>query len=41
MSRVSIARPMHVVGWVTALVALAWFATTQTHMLNVNIPISR
>ena len=30
MSRVSIARPMHVVGWVTALVALAWFATTQT-----------
>lgn len=30
MSRVSIARPVHVVGWVAALVALAWFATTST-----------
>lgn len=30
MSRVSIARPLHVVGWVAVLVALAWFATTRT-----------
>nr|WP_275440877.1 phosphatase PAP2 family protein [Corynebacterium freneyi] len=30
MSRVSVARPSHVVGWVTALVALAWFASTST-----------
>ncbi|WP_295624110.1 phosphatase PAP2 family protein [uncultured Corynebacterium sp.] len=30
MSRVSPARPLHVIGWVTALVALAWFASTST-----------
>lgn len=30
MSRATIARPAHVVGWVAALVALAWFASTST-----------
>ncbi|MDO5029301.1 MAG: phosphatase PAP2 family protein [Corynebacterium sp.] len=30
MARVRIARPMHVVGWGIALVALAWFTGTQT-----------
>ncbi|MFD5867233.1 phosphatase PAP2 family protein [Corynebacterium sp. NPDC060344] len=30
MSRTSIARPTHVIGWVAALVALAWFASTAT-----------
>lgn len=30
MSRGTIARPAHVVGWVAALVALAWFASTST-----------
>ena len=30
MSRATIARPAHVVGWVAALMALAWFASTST-----------
>lgn len=30
MSRATIARPAHVVGWAAALVALAWFASTST-----------
>lgn len=30
MSRATIARPAHVVGWVAALVALAWLASTST-----------
>ena len=30
MARVRVARPMHVVGWGIALVALAWFTGTQT-----------
>lgn len=30
MSRATIARPAHVVGWGAALVALAWFASTST-----------
>lgn len=30
MSRATIAMPAHVVGWVAALVALAWFASTST-----------
>jgi len=30
LSRATIARPAHVVGWVAALVALAWFASTST-----------